>query len=140
MTLSATCLEDRQTILVCFFFLRTVKWVRRKRKETNGWKIKNVTGRFPVQIHPHVLSVDLPFSAYQCCIFALFILFAIRVYSLLVIRDYSLFAIRVFQTPVAGYPFGLSIFAVQVVLQTVDTHFSFYMIRGIPIQADSSQV
>ena len=33
-------------------------WVRRKRKETNaGWKIKNVTGRFLVQIHPsHFVS------------------------------------------------------------------------------------
>ena len=41
-----------QTIIVCFF-----KWVRRKRKETNGWKIKNANGRFLVQIHPsHFVS------------------------------------------------------------------------------------
>ena len=51
ITVSAICLAGRQTILVCFF-LRTVKWVHRKTKETNGWKIKDVTGRFPEQIHP----------------------------------------------------------------------------------------
>ena len=33
------------------FFSREL-WVRRKRKETNGWKIKNATGRFLVQIQP----------------------------------------------------------------------------------------
>ena len=38
ITLSAACLASRKTILVCFF--PPVKWVRRKRKETNGWKIK----------------------------------------------------------------------------------------------------
>ena len=36
--------------------------------------------------------------------------------------------------PVAGYPLVSSIFAVQVALQTVDTHFSSYMMRGIPSQ------
>ena len=46
---SAACLAGWQTILV--FFSREL-WVRRKRKETNGWKIKNATGRFLVQIHP----------------------------------------------------------------------------------------
>ena len=35
-----------------FFFPRTVKWVRMKTKEINGWKMKNVTRRFLVQIHP----------------------------------------------------------------------------------------
>ena len=34
---------------VCFF-PKTVKWGHRKRKETNGWKIKNPTGCFLVQI------------------------------------------------------------------------------------------
>ena len=52
ITVSAICLAGRQTILVRVFLPRTVKWVRRKTKETNGWKIKNVTGRFLVQIHP----------------------------------------------------------------------------------------
>ena len=46
---SAACLAGWQTILV--FFSREL-WVRRKRKETNGWKIKNATGRFLVQTHP----------------------------------------------------------------------------------------
>ena len=48
---SAACLAVRQTILK-YFFPRTVKWVRRKSKETNGWKIKNASGRFIEQIHP----------------------------------------------------------------------------------------
>ena len=52
ITVSAICLAGRLTILVCFFFPRTVKWFPRKTKETNGWKIKNVTGRFLAQIHP----------------------------------------------------------------------------------------
>ena len=47
---SAACLAAWQTILVCFFSREL--WVRRKRKETNGWKIKNATGRFLVQTHP----------------------------------------------------------------------------------------
>ena len=47
---SAACLVGWQTILVCFFSREL--WVRRKRKGTNGWKIKNATGRFLVQIHP----------------------------------------------------------------------------------------
>ena len=47
---SAACLAGWQTILVCFFSREL--WVRRKRKGTNGWKIKNATGRFLVQIHP----------------------------------------------------------------------------------------
>ena len=47
---SAACLAGWQTILVCFFSREL--WVRRKRKETNRWKIKNATGRFLVQIHP----------------------------------------------------------------------------------------
>ena len=46
---SAACLADWQTILEGF---ARELWVCRKRKETNGWKIKNVTGRFLVQIHP----------------------------------------------------------------------------------------
>ena len=46
---SAACLAGWQTILV-FFSLKL--WVHRKRKETNGWKIRNATGRFLVQIHP----------------------------------------------------------------------------------------
>ena len=36
-TVSATC---RQTIQVCFFFPRTVKWVRRKRKEKIKGKLE----------------------------------------------------------------------------------------------------
>ena len=47
ITVSGGCLAVRQTVLLCFFFRK-----RRKRKETKGWKIKNVTGRFLVQIHP----------------------------------------------------------------------------------------
>ena len=46
---SVACLAGWQTILVCF---SPELWVRRKRKETNGWKIKNATGHFLVQIHP----------------------------------------------------------------------------------------
>ena len=42
ITVFAACLAVRQTILVCFFSRE-----RRKRK-TNGWKIKNATGRFLV--------------------------------------------------------------------------------------------
>ena len=47
---SAACLAGRQTILICFFPREL--WVHRKRKETNGRKIKNATRRFLVQIHP----------------------------------------------------------------------------------------
>ena len=49
LMVSAACLAGWQTILVCF---SRELWVCRKRKETNGWKIKNATGRFLVQIHP----------------------------------------------------------------------------------------
>ena len=42
-------LENNPSI---FFFPENYGFAARKRKETNGWKIKNATGRFLVQIHP----------------------------------------------------------------------------------------
>ena len=53
---SATC---QQTILVCFFFLRTVKWVCRKRKETIGWKIRKAN------LVPRMLEMAFQSSKFQ---------------------------------------------------------------------------
>ena len=54
------------------FFPREL-WVRRKRKETNGRKIKNATGCFLVQIHPtHFVSnvvCPVPKIAIEECFF-----------------------------------------------------------------------
>ena len=56
ITVSATC---QQTILVCFFFLRTVKWVCRKRKETIGWKIRKAN------LVPRMLEMAFQSSKFQ---------------------------------------------------------------------------
>ena len=59
------------------FFPREL-WVCRKRKETNGWKIKNATGCYLVQIHPSCFVSEvvcpIPKIAIQECFFFTFIL------------------------------------------------------------------
>ena len=52
---SATC---QQTILV-YFFRRTIKWVRRKRKETIGWKIRKAN------LVPRMLEMAFQSSKFQ---------------------------------------------------------------------------
>ena len=48
-----------------FFFFANRQMGFAGKEETNGWKIKNVTGRFlVVRYTPHILSVDLPFSGF----------------------------------------------------------------------------
>ena len=56
ITVSATC---QQTILVCFFSPRTVKWVCRKRKETIGWKIRKAN------LVPRMLEMAFQSSKFQ---------------------------------------------------------------------------